>query len=51
MPKHFGYVFATYLIWTVSFLVYFLLLYRKERQARRALARLSKSDAGAGAPE
>ncbi len=51
MPKHFGFVLAAYLIWTVSFLAYFLHLYRKQRHARRAMARLDRSAGPEGARE
>ena len=46
MPKHFEFVLAAYLISIGAFVIYFLLLFRKGRSARRALARLSSSSAG-----
>ncbi len=41
MPKHFEYVLAAYAIWVAAFAVYCAYLRRKERNARRALERLS----------
>ena len=46
MPKHFEFVMAAYLISLGAFALYILHLFRKERSARRVLARLSSSSNG-----